>query len=283
MKQYPEIPRAEEAPDLFEGGHLWLQEKIDGAHLRFQLRESGLLRFGDRTRVFGEEVPGPYRHAARHVRENLDRAALREAVSEPEGFVFFGEATHAHRIEYDWDRMPSFLGFDVWSARKEAFLPPDAVEKIHRRLGLHPVDTFEKEVRATDFDPGSYEIPTSEWYDGPAAGVVVRNKTGGRAQIPNPAVPDADGADPVDTAETDPIDADPDALAEEYATDERFEAVASALRESDRPVTFDAVYDRVVERIFREEHARLFEDRADLDVRAFKSAVAARTQEYLGG
>ncbi|MFC7044823.1 RNA ligase family protein [Halobacteriaceae archaeon GCM10025711] len=275
MKQYPSLPTVADAPDdLLAGGHLWLQEYLDGAHLRFQLRESGALRFGDRDRVFDpDDVPLPYRHAVRHVRERLDRDALRSAVPDVEAVVFFAEAMHRHAVAYDWERTPSVLGFDVWSGTRGQFLPPDAVEKILRRLGLDPVNAFRKEVRAADFHPDRYQIPDSNWYDGPAAGVVVRTKTGQRAKLlhpgyePNPAV--------------EPFDASPAELARTLATGDRIRAIAAGLAERGRPVTTDAVLDRTLEAIYREEHHRLFDDASDVGLRAFRSAVAARTQELL--
>jgi hypothetical protein len=133
MKQFPSIPRVATAPDgLFDEGHLWLLKKVDGANFRFQLQQSGLLQFGDRSRVYDDPdaVPDPYQHAVRHVRECLDRPALRNAVDDVGDIVFFGEAMHHHTIEYDWDRTPSFLGFDVWAASRDAFRPPDTVEQI---------------------------------------------------------------------------------------------------------------------------------------------------------
>lgn len=37
MKQFPSIPRVANAPHgIFEGGHLWILEKVDGANFRFQ-------------------------------------------------------------------------------------------------------------------------------------------------------------------------------------------------------------------------------------------------------
>ncbi|WP_162224406.1 hypothetical protein [Halorussus amylolyticus] len=285
MKDFPSVPRADDAPpDLFERGHLWIQEQPDGAPLRFQLRESGLIRFGDRTRVFRDDVPEAYRHAVRHVRERLDRTALREAVGDPESVVFFGAAMHKRTIDYDWDRTPSVLGFDVWSASRGAFLPPDSVEKIYRRLDLDPVHAFEKEVRAVDFDPEEYEIPESNWYDGPAAGVVVRNKTGDRAEISHSRLEQTEGSETPDSSADAalPSAASAEDLAEQYATDRRFEKIASELRDRDRPVTFDALYERVVDDIVREQHDRLFDDAADLDFGAFRSEIAARTNRFLG-
>ncbi|WP_128477167.1 RNA ligase family protein [Halorussus pelagicus] len=278
MKQYPAVPRPDEAPpDLFASGHLWLQEQIAGLHLRFRLRESGLLQFGDRTRTFdADEIPLPYGHAVRHVRESLDREALRNSVADPSSVVFFGEATVRRAVEYDWSRTPAVLGFDVWDATEERFLPPDSVERIFDHLGLHAVNTFEKEVRAVDFDPQSYDLPASAWYDGPAAGVVVRNKTGQRATIRRP---DARAAG----EDADPATAPADELAERYVTRQRVERIAADLDAAGRSTGFDDVFDRLIEAIAREEHQRLFHERASVDLRAFRSAAAERTQELLNG
>jgi len=174
MKSYPTIPRVANAPEELFEGHLWLLEKVDGAQLRFQLQGSGLIRFGTRERVFDDptELPLAYQHAVRHVRERLDRDALRQAVDDVTGVTFFGVSTHRHTVEYDWERLPPFLGIDVHTS--EQFLPPDRAEGIFERLGLEPVNAVEREVRGRDFDPNSYEIPPSAWYDGPAAGVVIR-------------------------------------------------------------------------------------------------------------
>ncbi|MDS0477200.1 RNA ligase family protein [Natrinema sp. 1APR25-10V2] len=276
MKTFPSIPRVADAPDeLFEQGHLWLLEKVDGANFRFQLRESGLIRFGDRNHVYDdlENVPEPYQHAVRHVRSNLDREALRAAIDDVETLVFFGEAMHHHAIDYDWDRTPSFLGFDVWSARKDSFYPVDTVERIFDRIGLQPVNVFERERRARDFDPDSYSIPHSAWYDGPAAGVVVRNKRGQRAKLLHPSFREVD--------ETIPVDASAQELAERYATERRLEKLASKLDDQDRPVTFDPLYERVLEDIVREEHKRLYHGDTRVDINTFRSEVGALTQQFL--
>lgn len=275
LKRYPSTPSVDGAPDeLFDGGHLWIQEKVDGAHLRFQLLETGVVRFGGRDRTFDQSaIPGPYRHAVRHVRERLDRDALRNAVDSVEDVVFFGEATQKRSVEYDWDRTPSVLCFDIWSESKNQFLSPDATEQIVERLGLTPVNAFQKELRAVDFDAERYEIPNSKWYDGPAAGVIVRNKTGLRAELSSPAV----GGGTESTTDADSA-AD---LANAVATPDRFEKIARRLEVRGTPVTFDDLYDRVLEDIAREKHQQLFDEDAEIDGQAFRSAVAARTREFL--
>ncbi|WP_240452001.1 hypothetical protein [Halostella salina] len=275
MQAPPDRPHVDDAPpDLFDGGHLWVQERVVGGHCRFRLAETGVVRFGDRERVFESDgVPAPYRHTVRHVRERLDREALRSAAERVGDVVFFGVSTHDRGVDYDWDRLPSFLGYEVWSGADGAFLPPDRAEQAFSKLGLTPVNAVAKEVRAADFDPETYAFPESRWYDGPAAGVVLRNKTGARAELPNPAVGTRPESEPGAT------DFDPEARAESWATDSRFEAVADDVTGQGSAVTVDAVYDRVLESILREHHRELL-GATDEQRRAFRSAVAALTREF---
>ncbi|MCU4740282.1 RNA ligase family protein [Natronoglomus mannanivorans] len=275
MNEFPSIPRLETDPvDRFGRSHLWIQEKVDGANFRFQLQRSGVLRFGSRSRVYDtEEIPAPYRHAVRHVRERIDRDALRSAVEDVEAVVFFGEAMHRHAIDYDWDRTPSFLGFDIWNGTAGRYLPPDTVEKVYRRLGLTPINTIRKEVRAVDFDPDTYEIPSSNWYDGPAEGVIVRDKTGIRSKLLHPDVREVD--------ETVPVDAPVPELAQRYATDRRFEKLATKLEDRERAVTVDRLSERAFEDIVREKHTQLCHGDRSVDMRAFRSDVASVASQFV--
>jgi hypothetical protein len=265
-------PLSDVADDLLGSGHLWLHELVVGGPFRFQLQSSGRLRVGDDEREYDpEDVPPQYRHAVRHVRESCDWGSLRSAVDDVESVVFCGWSTHQCGLDYDWGRTPSFLGTDVWLGEKEAFLGVDTVEHIFERLGLTPVDTVRKELRAVDFDPSSYEFPASAWYDGPVAGVVVRNKRGGCGLLDNPDV----------EVETNPSFAPmtADELAAEAVTSERVQRVTADLERQSRPVTFDAVYERLLDSVFRELHPGRFGD--DVDRRAFRSAAAELTRQRL--
>jgi hypothetical protein len=276
VKQYPPIPAVGTASAPAFEGHLWLLELVEGSLLRFQLRESGAIRFGGERGVYPDDdaVPKECRRAVRHVRERLDREALRAAVDDVTNHTFVGRATHRERIDYDWERLPPFLGLDVWSADADAFRPPDAAEGIFTRLGLESANAVAREVRSRDFDPGSYEMPTSAWYDGPAAGVVIRDKRGNRAELENSGIsePCRDRIAADDASE----------LVDAIATDRRFERVAARLRELGREPTVDQLRDRVLEDAYREEHGRLFVGEGTIDETALRSDVGRLASQFLG-
>lgn len=273
MKRYPPVPHVEDAPELFDGGHLWVQELLDGAHLRFRMRASGAIEFGDGEGPFRGEVPLAYEHAVRHVRQRLDREALRAAIDDVETVTFFAEAMHRQSLDYEFDRTPSVLGVDIWDDDREAFLPPDGVERVFERLGLRVVNTFQKEVRASDFDIDPEAIPESAWRDGPAAGVFIRNKTGKRGKLPNPEIE-------FDT-DPEPLEATAEEVAARYVTDERLRRIATDVAERDGTVGFETLFDRVFEAILREIHAQLCHGQTTIEVREFRSAVAERTRAWL--
>jgi len=298
MRQFPSLPDLGEpdAPDDFLDGHLWLLELIDGTGLRVSMDESGLLRFGgpEATSPDIDAVPVALRPAVRHVRDRFDRESLREAVADPGAVTFLGVATHRRGTDYDWDRIPPFLGTDVWTgddapeagATDGAFRPPDAAAAIFEGVGLDPVNAVAREVNARDFDPDEYAVPASAWRDGPAAGVVVRNKRGGRGRIAGDAG-DADearaeGGDPTDAGGDGSVDLD--GLAATHARPERFERVAAALDRRGEPVTVDALADRTVEAVARETAIRFGSggsDSDEVDVARFRPSVAERARAFL--
>ena len=279
MNGFPATPPVAEAPSEPLSGHLWLLELIDGRPLRFQLQDSGLLRVGDAETVYDDPdaIPLPLQRAVRHIRESLDRDALRAAVDDVESVTFFGVATTRESVPYDLASMPPFLGTDVWAADDEAFRPPDAADGIFRRLGLDPVNTFAREAHARDFSVDSYEIPGSAWYDGPAAGVVIRNKQGHRGMVSNAAVsasaPPSESSEPGSTPSI-------DALVTEYATGERIDEIAASLRAAEQPVAVDTVTDRLCATVGR-HHSDAFLGANSLDQAAFRSAVAEQVQRQL--
>lgn len=259
MHPIPALPTAEQTPDLFESGHLWIQELVVGAPLRLSVERTGQLTVAGREQRFGDDPPPSYRWTVQYIRERLDRDALFDVADDPSEVVFYGVATRFEGVEYDWERLPPFLGTDVWSGPRESLLAPDVVERAFEEIGLVPVNAVEKEVQAKYFDPDGYELPTSAWYDGPAAGVVLRNKTGERAAIRTGE------RRPVET-----VDASPDHVAATVATPARLRRVSGGGSRD-----FDAVLNRVFDAAHREEHGRL----PELDDRAIRTAIADRVRE----
>jgi len=275
MRGFPPIPGLADAPEaLLSRGHLWIQELVDAGPPRFRLRSEGWIQFGDAERTFDGDPPPPYRAAVRHVRERLDREALRSAVEDPAEVVCFGGSVHLRTVPYDFARTPPFLGFDVWDGNRERYLPPDAVEGVFERLGLRPVNALRKEVRAVDFDPGTYEFPDSAWYDGPVPGVVLRDKTGHRATLSNPA----HGGDPPD-----PVEGDAAQTADHLVTDGLIRRARASLADAGDPVTVPAVVDRTVELLLREEWGRIAAGDRDPDPGTLRGAVAERVRRFADG
>ncbi len=275
MKQLPETPTVESAPpELLESGHLWILESVVGAPLRFRLGESGAVEFGDAERVYanGGELPPQYQHAVRHIQRDLDREALRSAVDDPSAIVFFGTAMQYRGVDYDWTRTPSFLGREIWSAKAERFRPPDAVDGIFERLGLQAINPLDQELSVRDFTPEHYSIPQSAWYDGPAAGIVIRDKGGHRARLSNPAVAVDDSAPSQTTA---------DELAARYGSDGRLARLADELRREGRPVTVDHLFERAFESALRELDPRSVRAEGPVETSAFRSELAALAAEFI--
>jgi hypothetical protein len=285
MRSFPPLPdaRGSQAPDdLFEG-HLWILELVGGTGLRFRMDDSGLLRFGgpDATYADAGAVPLALRPAVRHVRDRFDREALRAAVDDPESVVFFGVAAGHRGTGYDWDRLPPFLGTDVWigsagASGSGSFRPPDAAAAIFEGVGLEPVNAVDREVNARDFDPDAYAVPASAWRDGPAAGIVVRNKRGGRGRL---LAEHAESSADEDAPEFD----DSAAVAASYATDDRFERVVADLDRRGERATVDAVADRVVESIARETPVRFGDGGGSADADRVRAAVVERARGVLDG
>jgi len=274
MKRPPPLPDLDDTPEVLEGGHLWIQELIDGASLRFTVSEDGTLAFGNSRRPFDGDPPLSLRPAVRHVRESLDWATVYESDADPTGITFFGVAPRTEGIDYDWERIPPFLGTDVWTDDSEAFLPPDTVERVYDRIGFATVPAVRKEMPVRDFDPESYEMPDSTWRDGPAAGVVLRTKQGDRAKLPADAVEtDTDGYEEIPT--------DPNALVDHFLTDNLLARVVDALETRGESPATEQVHERALETVARESYRELDRAGADLDTRAVRSAARERVRAWL--
>lgn len=258
MRPHPPLGPVEAGPSLLEDGHLWLYEYVSGPVLAFTMDQSGLLMFA----LDGEEltrVPPSIRRAVETVRQSIDRDALREGVEDVEQFVFYGFATRFEGIDYEWEHLPAFLGFDIWSETDSRFVAPDVADRVFDAIGLSPLPTFEREVPATRFDPERYGVPTSHWGEGTAAGVLVRNKGHGTAVLRA----DADGTE--STSTNDETVAIQSAVACGLASE--LEAMDATVESVDVDAVTDHLFERVARVAYRDV-ATALENRPD-DVRSW--------------
>ena len=265
MEPVPTLPTLDSVGRDAFTGNLWIQELLDALPLRFAV-DSGRLVFADAHRSFDDDVPARYGAAVRAVREGFDLGAFFEATEDPEAYTFVCDATVRRQLPYDWGRLPAVVGVAVHDAGAGRWLSPDAATRVYERLGLASLNTFERETPARHFYPDRYDTPPSAWYDGPPAGILVRDKNGTRAVRYHPdydpdAEPEADRRDP-------------ETLVETYVTAERIGRVAASLGADE--TGFEALFDRVLESVFRETPAEV----AAENRRAFRSAAAERVRRW---
>jgi ATP-dependent RNA circularization protein (DNA/RNA ligase family) len=101
-----------------------VEEKIDGASFRYMIKE-GKVIFGSRTQQLTEDKEHKFQknfnRCIIHIQECFDK--LDEDVKRhSEGKIFFGECTSKHTINYDWEHIPPFLGFDIYDIGSGKFL-----------------------------------------------------------------------------------------------------------------------------------------------------------------
>jgi hypothetical protein len=210
------------------------------------------------------------------ITERLNRNAIQAAINNPDDVLFCGIATRNEGVSYDWDSLPAFVGTDVWSANKGRVLSPDAAVNVFDRIGLPTVPAIEKELPAAHADFTRFEepdaFPPSEWRDGTAAGILIRDKSAGRTAAwrvdPGTISPASEQRSVTD-------------LVAAYATPERIEQTKAALRDSDSPLTVAAIRDRLIADVTRESYVDLCsDDEFVVPVAAFRSAVGERIQQH---
>ena len=275
VKQCPETSGLK---DTEFSGHVWVQELPTGAEFRFQVAASGLVTFvtSEGSYDTAAAVPPQFRLAADLINQRLDRKALEAATDDPSDVTFCGIATRNEGIDFDWQKVPAFVGVDVWSGRQDRFLPLDSATSVYERLGLPTLPAIDKEVAAAHADFTQYAdesaLPQSAWRDGHAVGVLIRDKSGGRAAVWSEQETTEPEHDSQSAAE----------LAAEYATADRIERAVATLRTDKHSVTVDTVSDQLVAEIARESYTDLFSDGEFIaSLSAFQSAVAERVQQNL--
>jgi len=164
-----------------------LQEKIDGANFRFTILNGNIV-FGSRTQQLTSDE-GEDDNVAKGFRRCIDfvRDAVKdEDLSELHGLIFYGECCTRHTLEYDWDKLPPFIGFDVFDMKDETYFSSEDAKTTYESLGLTFVPILgkltSKEVKEQgindEFVPISKYPPVTRPQQ-QAEGIVFKNQTTG--------------------------------------------------------------------------------------------------------
>jgi len=159
-----------------------IEEKIDGANFRFMIKD-GVMIFGSRNNIICEgdaELDKNYKSWKRCV-EYVKEKIRRLEIMHVEGAIFYGECCIRHSMGYNWETMPPFLGFDIYSLKEKRFLDWDEKQFIfEKNLGL-PLVPLVKKCKAKDIKKIDEKLVPKTLYPSPSAkdllaeGVVIKN------------------------------------------------------------------------------------------------------------
>ena len=158
-----------------------IEEKIDGGNFRFMFKGTELI-LGSHTRELDDDNPNckTFRRCMEFVNEqifsNIDITELKNY----EGLIFYGECCIKHTMDYDWEKIPPYLGFDVKNMDTGKYLDYDMKLKLFQELGLPTVPLI-KSCKAKDIVAMTDDNVPISVYASPSAtdtqaeGVVMKN------------------------------------------------------------------------------------------------------------
>lgn len=169
LKKYPKIKHIGDPKtrDIDLKGKIFITEKYDGCNFRFRIK-NGEIICGTRNTIINDKPDKQFINVFNYIKDKV------EVKEEYEKYTFFGENMMPHSIEYDWDKIPQFLGFDIYNHDKNRFVSWDKALKIFDEIGLETVRTIDV-VFAENLSEKDMEIPESEFRDGKAEGIVLKN------------------------------------------------------------------------------------------------------------
>jgi hypothetical protein len=179
MIKYPKIKQLghkENQGILHPSYKLTLQEKLDGSNTRYMVKD-GKLIFGSRNCILGDgenESYGQFTRAIKYIKNTVD-------INKVKGdYIFFGENIYKHTVNYKWDDMPPFIGFDVYDLKKEKFLPCNDAKKMFENMGLTFVPIikegyYKKGDDVFDLINNTKKYPSKYAVNGVAEGIVIKN------------------------------------------------------------------------------------------------------------
>lgn len=157
-----------------------IEEKIDGCNVRLMFKD-GKLIFGSRTQQLTDDegkdtnVQKNFMRVINFIREqvwsNIDISDSKKY----EKYIFYGEGCIKHTMNYDWDKIPPFLGFDIYDKEKECYIEANVSKEIFKEVGLSFVPII-KTIKAGEIKELNEDmIPTSKYAPHQAEGICFKN------------------------------------------------------------------------------------------------------------
>lgn len=156
-----------------------ITEKIDGFNARIMLKDK--LVFGSRNRELAEVGEKQFTRFMVYIKELFNTKNLKDINKQYSTLILYGEGITRHTIGYDFDKMPPFIGYDIYSINENKFLDSITRQKIFKELGIEYVHVIDKGKFSVKH---KFEVPQSVYYNGPAEGLVIKSEiTNLRAKI----------------------------------------------------------------------------------------------------
>jgi len=149
-----------------------IQEKIDGGNFRFMYLDGSFI-FGSRTQELEEDKQEEM--AWKRCIGYVKRVSNKDILHEMSHCIFYGECCTRHSTPYDFEKMPPYLGFDIYDLDSHTFIHWVLAKKVFEDIGLYFVPVITT-IKAKDMKPlTDKDVPKSEYYDGQAEGIVFKN------------------------------------------------------------------------------------------------------------
>lgn len=137
----------------------------------YLIKKDGKIIFGSRTKELGDEdsdIGGNWKRCIQFIKERLGN-------KRPEGLIFYGECCVKHSLSYDWEKIPPYLGFDIFGIYSNKFLDYETKSEIFKSLGL-PIVPLVKKCEASEIkNVDDKFVPQSFYVNNVAEGVVFKN------------------------------------------------------------------------------------------------------------
>lgn len=169
----------EDVKDIFLNSEdkIIIQEKIDGSNFRFMIKD-GYIIFGSRTQELTEDKEHKYQknfqRCIEFIRDTLNGIG---DLSKFNNCIFYGENCIKHSLTYDWDKIPPFLGFDIYNLELDEYVDFEQIKEVFEMLHL-PIVPIIKEITAKEAIMEKIDdsyVPQSVYAPRQAEGVVFKN------------------------------------------------------------------------------------------------------------